>query len=314
MSRSINRLQFFSLALVTFAAATLQSPAIASTLTPAEVRQSYIKHATLAQLRRWYQIYENPATTIENQLEILAPGIKLKSGLGEASGHDAYKLRIAQLPKTWKNAHAITGTKIVIGADGRIDLDVALTYLNQGMRPDGTVRSADLTYTTQLQPTATVLPQFTQIEIKQLNEGTAPAFKDVYADNRLMSLIHYWLALIEDPKRQLEPFKEIFADGFELQFSSGKITEFKGFETWFRGPASAVAASSHDVSNFSYQATGPNSYTVQMDFDWQGILPDNKEMLAKTRQRWTVTDNPKERFARIKSVAVEVVEPFRPKP
>ncbi len=297
-----------------FVALPLLPASAASTLTPVEVRQSYIKHGALAQLRRWYQIYENSETTIENQLDILSPGIKLKSGLGEGTGHEAYKQRIAQLPKTWKNAHSITGTNITVGADGAIKLDVALTYLNQGMKPDGAVRAADLTYTTEMQATATVLPVFTSIEIKQLSESTAPAFKDVYPDNRMMSLIHYWLALIEDPKRNLEPFKEIFADGYELQFSSGKISDFKAFETWFRGPASAVAASSHRISNFSTQATGPNTYALNVDFDWQGILPDGKAMLARTRQMWTVVDNPKERFARIKSVAVEVLEPFRPKP
>jgi hypothetical protein len=299
---------------VALAVAPVHAAFGASTMTPAEIRQGYIKHAALAQLHRWYQIYENPETTTENQLDMLAPDIKLKSGLGEATGHDAYRQRIAQLPKTWKNAHTVTGTMITIAPDGRIDLGATLTYLNQGMRPDGSVRTADLAYTTTLQPSATVLPMFTRIEIGQLSEGTAPAFTDMYPQNRLLSLVHYWLALIEDPKRALEPFKEVLADGYALQFSIGTISDFKAFESWFRGPASAVAASTHEISNFSHLATDANTYRLQMDFDWHGILPDNKEMLAKTRHTWTVIDTPKERFARIKTVAVEVLEPFRPKP
>jgi hypothetical protein len=282
-------------------------------MTTDTVKQGCIKHAAMAQLHRWYQIYENVDTTLANQLDILASDIKLKSGLGEGVGHEAYSQRINQLPKTWKNAHLVNGSNFKLSADGTIDLDITLTYLNQGMKPDGSIRSAELTYTTKLKPTANVLPQFSQIEIKQLNEGVAPAFKDAYPENRVLSLMHYWLALIEDPKRNLGPFKEILADGFELQFSSDKINDFQAFEKWFRGPASAVAASTHVIDNFSYEVIDKKTWRVQADFTWQGLLPDGKEMVTKTRHRWTVIDNPQERFARIKTATVEVLEPFQPK-
>ncbi len=277
------------------------------------IKQGYIKHAAMAQIHRWYQIYENSDTTLANQLDILTQDIKLKSGLGEGVGHEAYSQRIKQLPKTWKNAHHVRGSNCKVGADGTINLDIALTYLNLGMKPDGSVRSAELTYTTRLKPTANVLPQFSQIEIRQLSEGLVPAFKDAYPENRALSLMHYWLALIEDPKRNLDPFKEILADGLELQFSSGLITDFQAFEKWFRGPALAVAASTHEISNFSCEAINKNIWCVQADFVWQGIPPDGKEMAAMTRHHWTVIDNPQERFARIRTAIVEDLDPFKPK-
>jgi hypothetical protein len=282
-------------------------------MTADTIKQGYIKHAAMAQLHRWYQIYENYDTTLANQLDILASDIKLKSGLGEGVGHEAYSQRINQLPKTWKNAHLVNGSNFKLAADGTIDLDITLTYLNQRMKPDGSVRSAELTYTTKLKPTANVLPQFSQIEIKQLSEGVAPAFKDAYPENRVLSLMRYWLALIEDPNRNLDPFKEILADGFELQFSSGKINDFQAFEKWFCGPASAVAASTHVIDNFSYELIDKDTWRVQADFARQGLLPDGKKMITKSRHRWTVIDNPQERFARIKTAAVEVLEPFKPK-
>jgi hypothetical protein len=37
-------------------------------------------------------------------------------------------------------------------------------------------------------------------------------------------------------------------------------------------------------------------------------------MVSKTRHRWTVVDAPKERFARITTLAVDVLEPIRPQP
>jgi hypothetical protein len=36
-----------------------------------------------------------------------------------------------------------------------------------------------------------------------------------------------------------------------MQFSSGLITDFEAFEQWFRGPASAVLASTHEIGNFA---------------------------------------------------------------
>jgi hypothetical protein len=278
------------------------------------IRQSHIRHAVMAQIHRWYQIYENPETTIDNQIDILSPDIKLKSGLGEGVGHEAYRQRIAHLPKTWKNAHFVRQAEVRIGADGTIALDVALTYLNQGMKPDGSVRTAELRYDARLQPTDTVLPRFTTIEIKQLSEGTAPAFEEAYPENRLKSLLHYWLALIEDPARRVEPFKELLADGFELHFSSGTITDMAAFEAWLRGPGSAAAASAHALSGFSFEPAGVDRLRMQVDFAWQGPLPDGKAMAAKTRHRWTVIDNPKERFARIETAHVQVLEPLRPGP
>jgi hypothetical protein len=279
-----------------------------------DVRQGYVKHAAMAQLHRWYQIYENPETTIANQLDFLARDIKLKSGLGEGVGHEAYVQRIGQLPKSWKNAHFVRSSLIKIGADGVISLDASLTYLNQGMKPDGSVRAAELAYTTTLQPTDAVLPEFSQIEITQLSEGTAPEFRPAYPENRVLSLMHYWLALIEDPKRRLEPFRDVLANGFELQFSSGPITDFKAFEQWFRGPASAMVASTHEIGNFSCESIDQNTYRAQADFAWQGILPNDQRMVGKTRHRWTVVDDPKERFARIQTLAVDVLEPIGPQP
>jgi len=53
-------------------------------------------------------------------------------------------------------------------------------------------------------------------------------------------------------------------------------------------------------------------YRLSVEFDWSGILPDDTTMLARTRHIWEVVDDVSERFARIVSVDVEVLEPFRP--
>ncbi|MCY6380752.1 hypothetical protein [Hoeflea prorocentri] len=296
------------------AALVLSVPAIgAETMTTEEIKNGFHKHAALTQLHRWYLLYEEPKYGIDNQLDILDTNVTIKSGLGEATGHEQYAERVRQIPASWQNAHDVKSTDMTIGEDGSVNLMATITYLNKGVLEDGGVRSAELSYTTTLAPTDTVLPKFTSIEIVQDSDGTAAEFVSEYGNNRMRSLVHYWLALIEDPSRNPEPVKEILADDFSLNFSSGAITDFDGFKAWLTGPASAVVASTHKISDFSQESVGDNEYRVSMTFDWNGILPDQTEMTAKTRHTWLVVDDPSERFARIKTVDVEVIEPFRPK-
>ena len=281
--------------------------------TTAEIENGFKRHAALTQLHRWYLLYEEPAYGIDNQLDILAPDVTVSSGLGTATGHDEYAARVGQIPTTWKNAHDVRDATVEVGEDGAVTLVADITYLNQGLLEDGGVRSADLTYRTTLIPTDGVLPKFTDIAIEQNAEGTAETFASEYGDNRMLSLVHYWLALIEDPRRDPEPVREILADGFSLNFSSGAITDFDGFAAWLAGPGSAVRASTHGIEAFTQERSDDGTYRVSMEFPWDGILPDDTRMVARTKHTWIVEDDPTERFARIRQMDVEVLEPFRPK-
>ena len=281
--------------------------------TVAEIELGFRRHAALTQFHRWYLLYEEPRYGIANQLDILRPDIVVSSGLGTARGHDEYAARIEELPTSWKNAHHLKGAAVTFAEDGTVLLTADITYLNEGLLPDGAVRSAELTYRTTLVPSDDVLPKFSAITIEQNADGTAETFESAYGDNRMKALAHYWLALIEDPSRNAAPVREILADGFTLNFSSGAITDFEGFEAWLAGPGSAVRASTHRIENFSQKQLDNGDYSVSMEFDWNGLLPDDTQMVARTRHSWLVEDDPTERFARIKRMDVEVLEPFRPK-
>lgn len=303
-----------SLIALSFVVLTVSQSAFAAKDVSVEnIKIGYKKHAVLAQLHRWYLLYEEPAYGVANQLDILHKDIFVKSSLGEAKGHDVYRERVKNIPQSWKNAHHVKSTDISFDDANNVNMTVEITYLNVGALPNGALRSAELSYATKLVPTESVLPKFTEIVISQNKVGTPEKFVSAYSHNRTRSLVHYWLALIEDPTRDPEPVKEILADDFSLNFSSGAITEFDAFKKWLAGPASQVIASTHQVSNFSVIEQGDNRYQVKMDFDWNGILPNQTEMTAKTRHTWIVTDNSAERFARIKSMDVEVLEPFTPK-
>lgn len=46
-----------------------------------------------------------------------------------------------------------------------------------------------------------------------------------------------------------------------------------------------------------------------VDFDWEGILPNGKEMTAKAVHSWLVRDDLTEAFARTKAMNVDVLMP-----
>ncbi len=279
-----------------------------------EIKQGYKKHAALTQLYRWYLFYEHPEYGIDNALDILAEDINVKSGLGEANGHQQYSDRVAQLPADWKNAHNVGSPVVSIDEQGAIQLKTDITYLNEGMLEEGATRTAQLSYTMTLASNNTVLPKFTHIAIAQNEDGTTNEFQSSYRHNRVRSVVHYWMALIEDPSRNADPVKEILSDEFSLNFTSGSITSFDEFSRWLAGPGSQVVASTHKISNFSTTEITERTYTATMDLDWNGILPDSSEMTAKTKHHWVIEDDPKQRFPRIRTMDVDILEPFTPKP
>lgn len=286
--------------------------AFSADMTEQDIKNGFKEHAAKAQFYRWYQYYERSEGGIENAIDILSPDVRVKSTLGEAKGTDAYRERVAQLPTTWKNAHFVNNMETTIEEDGTVSLNAEITYLNEGANVDGSLRAADLNYTTKLTTSDTLLPKFSSIEIDLDKMSDQTEYKDAYATNRALSVVHYWLAIIEDPARDPEPAKEILADGFALNFSSGAITDFEGLKAWLTGPAASVSASSHSLKNFSANADSDQEITLTVGFDWQGILPDGTRLEAETLHNWTLTNDITERFARIKSVDVEIIKPFQP--
>lgn len=287
---------------------------LAQGMTQEDIRNGYIEHAALAQFHRWFQFYERPEGGFDNALDILTEDVTVTSTLGVSNGREHYAERVLQLPASWRNAHVVKNADINVAADGSSVLTANVIYQNMGMSEDGTVVQGDLTYTVNLSPSeGSALPMLSNILIEQNSATGAKEWVDAYPENRALSLVHYYLSLIENPTHEAEPFRELFADGFNLNFSSGTITDFAGFEAWLAGPASLAAATTHVIQNFSVEETSNNTFTVKIDFDWAGILPDGTEMVAKTRHEWTVTNDVMERFARILVVDVEILEPFRPK-
>lgn len=281
------------------------------TVPAAEVRLGFQRHGALAQYFLWNQRSENDAATVDFASDILDEAVTFKSS---PQIHATHRERAGTLPNSGYEAHDVKSTMVNVNADGTMVLTANVHYLNRSKLRHARFRGADLTYKITMRPTETVLPKFTKIEIVHNRSINTATFAPQYAANRVKSLVYYWLALVDNPKRNAEPFKEIFCDDFSLNFSVGRLDTFQKFKSWYGRTAAQVTVSTHIINSLTYEEVAPHTYKVVADLDWQGILPDGKIFIGRTIDTWTLIDNPTERFARIKSEDVNILIPFQPKP
>ncbi|MFY0597748.1 MAG: hypothetical protein JXQ85_15060 [Cognatishimia sp.] len=302
------------LSVMALSGATMLSATTAiAEMTAQDIKDGYKANAALAQFYRWFQFYERPQGGLENALDILADDVHVQSSLGEANGIGEYKARVESLPATWQNSHKINSVDVTITVDGAVSLAANVTYQNIGAAADGVISRADLSYAVTYDDGSAALPKITSVQITNNAQSASETYHDAYPENRVRSLVHRWLTIIENPVRDPEGFKEILAANPEINFSSGLIQDYDGLAAWLAGPGSQVAASTHIVKDLTVAEIEGGDWQTVMVFDWAGLLPDGTELIAKTQHTWVVDNDVTERFARVKSVNVEVLEPFRPK-
>lgn len=265
-------------------------------------------HLAKTQYYRWHLLYERPMTEtrIKQQLELLADDILLQSAAGEMRGKENYPARL-QVYEGWKNAHHVQNITIEEHEDGFLQLKAAIRY--QNIKPDGEKASYAIDYTINFTAFENVLPQFKTVQITPTGT-TDDSFTDAYPTNRTKATLHYWLANMEQCDGDVTPFLELLADDFELNFSSGQITSVADFTTWLNGAPKHMKESNHYPENFALKVVDEHTYEVSVEFDWNGITLDDKKMVARTAHHWILTDNPEERFAKIKTVNVTQLIPF----
>ncbi len=275
-----------------------------------EIRNSYREHGALAQVYRWWQWYEHPDSSLENQLDIMSPDIVINAPSGLAENRDAYAEMAAGFP-TMQNAHIPDSIELILG-DGLVSGIADITYLNLGAQPDGALTAMKIHYELGwVERPDTPLPLFSSIAITMpgVAEGESE-FRDVYPVSRARSLAHYYLALLEDPNRTLAPFAEVFADDLHLAFGEVPLESLDDFNNLLEGTASTVVASNHVITAFDATSNGDDTITATIDFDWYGILPDGGRMEAATRHTWLIDDVPTDRFAKLRRADVEQIRPF----
>lgn len=273
-------------------------------------------HASLAQFYRWFQVYERPLneTRFRNQLDMLADEVHIESMAGKHIGREGLWERLSAFDG-WQNAHHVKKTVVAPVDEDTMSVEADLLY--QNIRPDGTRYSYTIHYVTRLDLRENELPLFSSVVIKATGNIDHPLFEDAYIENRARSFMHYWCWNIETANGNAGRFRELLADEFELHLSSdGIVNSFEQVEDWINSTPGRIKMSAHYPKNFSFKENEDHTIAVSVDFEWRAISADGKEIVAETHHKWTLVNNPDERFARMKNMridqvkALEVVKPW----
>lgn len=267
-------------------------------------------HLALTQYFRWYQVYEVPFTNarIRNQKDILSDDVEITSQMGTTKGKEGLEDRLMVFTG-WQNAHHVQNAEVKTLPNGELSLEADIQY--QNIRPDDSKFSYTLHYSTILQPRENDLPLFSKINLQATGEIKEFKFEAAYTENRAKSFMYYWLYCIETANGDSSKFKELLSNKFELFLSTNGLTDtFEKFDQWIAAIPSRIKISGHTPKNFSSKLNDDQTISVSVDFEWEGISVDDKEMTAETHHEWILENNLDERFARMKKMFVTQTKPF----
>ena len=264
------------------------------------VRSSFLEQAKLAQAHSWLALglpgFETSGRFKElqaNSFEIVFEGddALAESAVSQREMH--HLLRSATLDDLW-----------TLEGDDRL--------LVKGVISDPSTRDAyrnvDVRFVFVNEPA--LAPHISKIEIAISGLGEKPTVPADLIKSRLLSTNHRWHALVEDPNRTPEPFKELLGERFRMEFGHGSVNSYEELRQWVYGSASSVNASRHDMVSVTWCGLSDNEYEAVFVLDWLGLNRDDKMMTAKTKHTWTMSDDPSERYPRIQHMDVQFLEPF----
>lgn len=158
-------------------------------------RQSRMRHATLTQYFRWFQIYERPMTPerIQNQSAIFSDGVVIESIFYVAKGIADYQHQLKAYDGSI-NAHHVKSVDVTFIDSSTLQLKSKVLY--QGIKDNKQI-SGNIGYLVSLSLPIHGLPLFTHMKLSHLGDVETQPYQDAYSYNRAASLMHYWLYLIE---------------------------------------------------------------------------------------------------------------------
>nr|WP_321510285.1 hypothetical protein [uncultured Hyphomonas sp.] len=273
--------------------------------TEKRLRESYIKHATLAQLHRWFQYFENAECGLANHVDTLDDEVSARAIDTNTSGLKAYLEAITPPVARRRKAHVLKNQSIDISADGSIHLKAEIDILIPDQMSKGNVLRLPAEFEAILAPTQTVLPKFTEIRITQSGPEQTPEYQETYQNHRVRSLVHHFTAIVEDPSRNPEPFREVLSDEFSLNYTETPMTDFESVKAWVAGALSSVVASNHQIHDVSFEVTTHGDYLITVRMESRALFPDGSGITSKNTQTWTLTDNPADRFPKIRKIIID---------
>lgn len=197
------------------------------------------------------------------------------------------------------NAHAVQSSAVEISPSGRITLTAELDGHDDG---DTTAPNmGPVSCRAEMTALDGSLPHLIDVEFAPASTTALPPD----ARNRLLSLIHYFTSLVENPARDPVPFRELLAANFALHYVDPPISTDAMLDDWVTGRLASVVASNHMIHEVSFEAAGDGQFLVTVAMESEALFPDGSGVISKNRQSWHVSDDPSERFPRICEVRIE---------
>lgn len=273
--------------------------------TEKRLRESYIKHATLAQLHRWFQYLENCECGLTNHIDTLSDDVIVRTESSTTTGLNAYLETVSPPPARPRKAHVLKDHSIEILADGSICLNADIDTLtdNHPAMNDALIQS--FRCQAKLRPTNSTLPLFTELRSSNVGAESESEFKDALQEHRVRSLVHYFTAIVEDPSRNPEPFREVLADEFSINYTETPMTDFETVKGWVAGALSSVVASNHQIHDVSFEVTSHGDYLVTIAMQSRALFPDGSGITSKNSQTWTLVDELADRFPKIRKITID---------
>lgn len=130
--------------------------------------------------------------------------------------------------------------------------------------------------------------------------------------NRIKAVAHQWMSIAEEPSQRTADARALFADEFQINFSSGPITTDEDLREWLLGPASSVDAARHILSDTSITPVTQDRYRLDFTTDWDGLTKTGERMTAKTAHIWYLIDRGPGKLPSVETIDVEILAPFAP--
>lgn len=270
------------------------------------------ENRALVQYYRWFQVFEIPQNEkrISNHMEILSDSVKIVTNLGTQSGEDGMKGFLSYV-KDWKNMHHIEQTNFNSNDDGTFTLDADIVY--QNTLPDGKMNTYKLHYTTHLETGKTDidLPIFTSLELLPTETITPAVFIDAYPKNRSTAFIYYWFSLIDNFDTKKDVLKQLIASHCNLNVFDKKASNPMEFIEIMTTALKDIKIGMHTPMNIEVTEKGDDTFAVSFDIEWLGLGYDGREITGKVHNDWILENDANDKFAKIKEMYVEMIEPYR---
>lgn len=113
----------------------------------------------------------------------------------------------------------------------------------------------------------------------------------VRAEHAVHALVHRYFKLLEHPEALIEPFADLFAGTFELDFTMTQIATLEAFEEWATGFRNSFECFTLTVLGIAVDTSQAPLLTASIDLDFDAIGHDGARKTMSTNHIWTITDN-----------------------